>query len=77
MSLISIKKEQPMCWQSGDWDGKRSDLILCVDEREEYHLARYYKGFMDGSNFCDWYDKDGFSIQPEVLYWMYLPKRIK
>ena len=72
MDWKTVKKEKPNCWETGDWDGKKSDEVLCVDEKGEKHLARCYEGYMDGSYFFEWYDKDDFGLQVEVTYWIEL-----
>ena len=48
---IRVEKQKPHCGESGDWDGKRSDIVLCIDANKEEHLAQCYEGYMDGSYF--------------------------
>jgi len=67
--LISVEDQKPNCWETGDWDGKRSDIILCIDKDKNYQLAHCYEGFLDGSNFFEWYDKDDFGLRVEITHW--------
>lgn len=69
MDWISVKKQKPICWETGDWDGKRSDLVLCIDKKGEKYLAKCYEGTMDGSHFFEWYDKNDFELQVEITRW--------
>jgi hypothetical protein len=66
-TLVSEKK--PTCWQTGDWDGNRSDLCVCQDEKGEYHLAHLYE-YYDGQ--FEWYDKDDYGLRHEVVKWAYV-----
>ena len=69
MKWINVKDKNPYCWESGDWDGKRSDIVLCVDKNGSNHLAHCYEGSIDGSNFFEWYDKNDFGLQVEITHW--------
>ncbi len=70
---ISVDTKLPLCYETGDWDGKRSDLVLIEDIKEKLFIARVYLGFIDGSDFNDWYDNDGFDIKYKVVRWTELP----
>lgn len=59
---ISVEDKNPICYQTGDWDGKRSELVLCENSKG-YHIAVLYEGVMDGCKFSDWFDKDDWSIE--------------
>lgn len=59
---ISVEDRLPICYQTGDWDGKRSELVLCENSKG-YHIAVLYEGVMDGCKFSDWFDKDDCSIE--------------
>jgi len=43
----------PICYNTGDWDGKASDLCLCQDDKGKYHLAKCYE-YHNGE--FEWYD---------------------
>ena len=69
MDWIETKELKPNCWETGDWDGKRSDMVLCIDKNQEYFLAECYEGTMDGSSFFEWYDKEDYGLRVEVTHW--------
>ena len=73
MSWKKLELEKPIAYENGDWDGKRSDNVLCVDTDGLFHIARMYEGFMDGSEFCDFYDERDFEVD-NVVMWMYIPE---
>ena len=62
------EKELPNCYQSGEWDGKRSDFHLVKDKDGKFHVARMYGGFMDGSEFAQWYDTHDFEVN-DIIEW--------
>lgn len=62
---ISVKDKLPICYKAGDWDGKMSDLVLCQDEKGEYHLANCY----DYGDTNEWYDKDDFGLWRKIVKW--------
>ena len=64
-----IKKEKPIAYKSGDWDGLKSDKILVATMSDKYHIVEMYEGIMDGSEFCDFYDDRDFEVK-NVLYWI-------
>lgn len=68
------KNEFPIAHETGDWDGKRSDEVLAVDDIGRKIVARLYEGKMDGSHFKDWYDSEGFSIEREIVKWLSIPE---
>ena len=74
MNWKLVRDSKPICFKEGDWDGKRSDIVLCVDKNGEEHLAHCYEGFMDGTHFFEWYDKSDFGLQVEVIYWTEINK---
>ncbi len=63
-----INKEKPLAYRDGDWDGKKSDLILVCTMGRKYHVAVMYEGILDGSEFCDFYDDRDFEIH-NVKFW--------
>lgn len=69
MEWKEVNKQTPNCYETGDWDGKKSDEVLCSDIKGNCFIAIAYEGTMDGSHFLDWYDKDDYEIKNEVAYW--------
>lgn len=68
---VIAEDENPICYESGDWDGKRSDFVLTEDSEGNYRVARMYEGFMDGSDFANWYDNDDNDLdQYTIVRWM-------
>ena len=66
-----IKEKRPLAYITGGFDGKKSDKVLVADELGNYHIAEMYEGFLDGSEFCDFYDTNDFEIN-NVEYWLEL-----
>lgn len=65
---INLTERNPDCWESGNWDGLRSDFVLTVDKHGCYKVARMYEGFLDGTNFAEFYDESDFEIK-DVVRW--------
>jgi hypothetical protein len=65
---VSVNDRTPHAWESGNWDGKRSDKVLCQDSKGEYHIAEVYEGTLDGSRFVNWYDSRDYEID-NVVKW--------
>lgn len=63
-----IKKEKPIAYKKGDWDGLKSDKVLVSTGFGKYQVAEMYEGILDGSKFCDFYDDRDFEIKG-VKYW--------
>lgn len=69
----NINKEKPLSTQTGDWDGKKSDEIIVRDFKGKHYLVYCYQGFIDGSEFCDFYTShDDYPIE-KVLFWSQIP----
>lgn len=70
------EKEKPYCYQTGNWDGKKSDQILVELKDGKYDVATCYEGFMDGSHFFEWYhSKDEYELKEiDVRRWMKIPE---
>lgn len=64
----------PTALETGEWDGKRSDWVLVVDETGLPRVGRVYSGRMDGSEFNDYYDTHDYELKG-VTHWrkIYLP----
>ena len=67
-----LTKQTPHCWETGNWDGKRSDYVITLNDKMEFNVAVAYEGTMDGSRFLDFYDKHDFEVE-NVSYWMEFP----
>ena len=63
-----IKERKPLAYKTGLFDGKKSDKVLVTEQYGKYHIAEMYEGFLDGSEFCDFYDDRDFEIK-DVEYW--------
>jgi hypothetical protein len=70
--MIRVKDREPMCYQSGNWDGLKSDQLLVVDNKDAYHVCVAYSGILDGSKFLDFYDTSDFEVK-NVVAWQSLP----
>lgn len=66
---ISCKKEIPLTYETGDWYGKRSDLVLVGDIEGKVKIGRVYEGVLDGNKFCDWYDEDDNNLMIVPYKW--------
>ena len=64
----SLKDKTPTAYESGNWDGKRSEWLLVSADGIEYHVARAYVGTLDGSEFCTFEDSRGYEIE-NVVWW--------
>jgi len=65
---IPVEEELPIAFESGGWDGLRSEFVIAKREDGEWYKARIYSGIMDGSKFCEWCDEDDFLIT-NVISW--------
>ena len=72
MEWIDMNKKKPLTYEEGDWDGKRSERLAVRDEKGVPHAVRLYAGQMDGSEFYEFYDADGYEIIG-VTHWLELP----
>ena len=63
---VAVSKHTPICYKTGDWDGKRSDLVIVKDVEGKYHLANRYEYF-DGQ--FEWYDNEDYGLRHEVIQW--------
>lgn len=67
-SMAWVKEGNPICFESGNWDGKRSDLVLVETKQGRFYIARMYSGTMDGSTFNDWCDQNDAYLQ-DIIQW--------
>jgi len=63
----------PIACESGDWDGKRSEEVVAVDEYGVKHIARVYAGAMGGNDLVDWVDQNDDMIDARIVKWIYIP----
>jgi len=68
MHWNDIKEDEPLCWKTGNWDGRKSDPLLIRDSDHSFYVAECYTGTMDGSSFLDFYTLDGMEIV-NVVSW--------
>ena len=62
MIWYKIENKKPLAYQSGGWDGKKSDKVLVCTRSGKYYVAEMYEGILDGSEFSDFYDERDFEI---------------
>ena len=65
---IPVEQELPLCYESGDWDGLRSDFVLIKDKYNNWSKGILYSGIIDGHNFNDWYSTESLEM-PFVTHW--------
>jgi len=68
MLWYRIEKRKPIATEKGGWDGLKSDKILVATRSGKMHIAEMYKGTIDGSEFCNFYDERDFEIK-NVIFW--------
>jgi len=66
------KDKNPICTEKGNWDGLRSDKVIAQDSKGETFIAVLYSGFIDGSEFNDWYRQDDYELS-DIVRWMSIP----
>ncbi|WP_027381862.1 hypothetical protein [Epilithonimonas caeni] len=73
MDWKNLSKEKSICTQTGNWDGKKSDELIVRDYKGNYYIAVCYQGFIDGSEFCEFFDYNDFQIDG-VIFWATIPE---
>ena len=68
------EKDMPLTYETGVWDGKRSDKVVVEDDIERTMIARLYEGTMDGHKFQCWVDESDNIIDREIVRWLALPQ---
>ncbi len=68
---FNVNEKMPIVYETGDWDGKRSDFVLVECRNQTFDVGRVYEGTIDGSYFCDFFDKDDNNIQ-DIVRWKYI-----
>lgn len=66
-----VEDKTPIAFETGDWDGKRSDIVIAKDSCGVVYIARVYEGIIDGRKYCDFADLDDFLID-EITEWKYI-----
>lgn len=62
----------PHAYQTGDWDGKRSDQVMIQLKDNIVCIGVLYEGVIDGEEFQDWYSIDAEGREWDrvnPLYW--------
>ena len=72
MSWNKLADKRPLATEVGEWDGKRSDEVIVIDKNNRKYIARMYEGFMDGSEFVNFYNSNDFEIV-DVIKWCEIP----
>jgi hypothetical protein len=78
MSWIYCNERLPMCYITGNWDGKKSDNFIGETITGKQFLGCCYEGTMDGSKFFDWYQIDEINrndwlVLDSVVRWLPIP----
>lgn len=78
MNWINTQDQVPLCYETGNWDGKKSDLFIGETMTCKKFLGCCYEGVMDGSKFFDWYQVDeissnDWSVNEPVVRWLEIP----
>ena len=68
MNWYKLDKRKPLATERGCWDGLKSDKVLVATRGGKLHIAEMYEGFLDGRDFCDFYDANDYEIR-NVVYW--------
>lgn len=71
ISWTDITKEQPLCYEDGEWDGRRSDPVVVKDKDNNFYIVTRYHGILDGSVFSNYYTEDNIEITG-IVGWMEL-----
>lgn len=67
----NVEELLPLAWDTGHWDGKKTDQLLVQDENGNYHIATYYE-FDD--NYTEWYDNHDSTLRYKIIRWMEIPQ---
>jgi hypothetical protein len=73
MEWIYVKHRTPITYRSGEWDGLNSDQVLVEDVNGIKYLAVFCEGYMDGSEFAEWYDDRYCEIISKIVKWCEIP----
>lgn len=67
-----IKEKKPFCYKSGFWEGNMSDQIILRDKDGKHYIGVCYEGYLDGSEFCDFYDNEDCGLL-NITHWSEIP----
>lgn len=75
---INTDEKVFLCYSTGNWDGKQSDIVLAETITGKKFLAQCYEGYMDGGYFYDWYQVDEINrndwlVTENILRWIKIP----
>lgn len=73
---LRLVRKLPNCYESGMWDGKRSDFVLATNKKGVPFIARCYEGFINGHKFAEWYNWEEYVIT-NISHWQPLPESPK
>jgi hypothetical protein len=78
MRWISCDERLPLCYSTGNWDGKKSDNFIGETMTGKQFIGNCYEGEMDGNKFFDWYQIDeinnnDWSINEVISRWFPIP----
>jgi len=65
---INIEDAHPLCYKTGNYDGKQSDVVLTRDSLGVIRACTCIAGVLDGSKFVDFYTTDDWEV-PNVVKW--------
>lgn len=68
---VNINDKTPIAYETGVWDGKRSDFVLVECKDEKYHVCKSYEGTMDGFKFLEFCDDRDFQVT-NIIRWKYI-----
>ena len=71
MKWNSFNSIQPITYETGNWDGKRSDVVICFLKNGEYQLCIVYE-FERETLLC-WVDILDFEVEEQIIMWAYIP----
>lgn len=67
----------PLCYETGNWDGKKSDNFVGETFNGKQFLGCCFEGTIDGEYFYDWYQVDEVngsdSLVEGVVRWLKIP----
>jgi len=64
---IPVEDELPMCYETGKWDGFRSNFCLVKLKDSSVEVARVYRGRKNGFDFCRWRDKLEYEFKDAII----------
>ena len=65
---IPVEEKLPACFESGEWNGARSEFVLVKHSDSSWRKARLYYGILDGQKYNDWYDENDYELG-NITHW--------